>query len=101
MKLYTNTGVTKTGRIRNITIRSISQDGEFYLVSGWGKFKGFWVKQSELRPEMMFSAERYAKRSLDRLIQVMPEYKHDTFHIVEVKGDGTFVTKEQITYDGK
>ena len=51
-----------------------------------------------MKPEMMFSAERYAKRSLDRLIKVMPEYKSDTFHIVEVKGDGTLVTKEQITY---
>lgn len=90
--------MTSTGRIRNITIRSISQDGEYYLVSGWNKHKGFWVKWEEMKPEMMFSAERYAKRSLDRLIKVMPEYKSDTFHIVEVKGDGTLVTKEQITY---
>jgi len=66
------------------TIKSISAEGEYYLVNHWQKHKRFWVKKSELKKSMLFSREQDAKASLTKLLNVMDEYANDEFKIVEV-----------------
>lgn len=72
------------------TIKSTSDEGVFYLVSGWEKHKTFWISETELQKDVerakakFFTAPRFAKTSLTKLLKVMPEYATDSFELVEV-----------------
>ena len=65
------------------TIKSISAEGTYFLVRDWRANKALWVKESELTEKMLFKSVSGAKRSLNSLLKAMPEYKTDTFSVVE------------------
>ena len=66
------------------TIKSTSNEGVYYLVNGWDKYKTFWIKPEKVKPNMLFSAPKFAKASLTKLLKIMPEYATDNFELIEV-----------------
>lgn len=66
------------------TIKSVSDDGIYYLVNGWEKYKRFWVELENLKPDMMFKTAADAKRSLTKLLKIMYEYLNDDFELVNI-----------------
>lgn len=68
---------------KKYTIKSISEEGEYYLVNGWRKHKAYWVDKKKLKPDMLFSSVKRAKISLSHLLKIMEEYQSDTFEVVE------------------
>ena len=71
------------------TIRSTSEDGVFYLVNHWNKYRAFWKRAFGMTEDMLFKHQKDAKASLTKLLKVMPEYNTDTFEMFTVvKWDG-------------
>lgn len=66
------------------TIKSISNDGEWYLVKGWRKYKSHWQNRDNCLPDTTFKSVASAMRSLTKLLKVMPEYLTDTFYVVKI-----------------
>lgn len=66
------------------TIKSVSDDGIYYLVNGWYKHNALWVSMEKLKKSMLFKTAGQAKASLTRLLKIMPEYTDDDFTVVEV-----------------
>ena len=66
------------------TVKSISDDGVYYLVNDWRKHKKFWVEPQKAKLEMFFKKPADAKRSLTKLLKVMPEYQFDKLEIIEI-----------------
>lgn len=66
------------------TIKSTSDEGVYYLVNHWNKYKTFWIAKDKLKKSMLFSREQDARASLKKLLKVMPEYTSDTFEIVKI-----------------
>lgn len=66
------------------TIKSESEEGTYFLCNHWNKNKAFWIEKSKLKPDMLFKTEGLAKRSLTRLLKIMPEYSTDKFTTVEI-----------------
>ena len=66
------------------TIKSTSSEGTYYLVNGWEKNKTFWVEPKKVKPTMLFSAPKFAKASLTKLLKIMPDYAADKFELIEV-----------------
>ena len=75
--------IFKRRKMRMFTIRSISLDGEYYLVNGWQRQKLFWTKKLG---EALFKTEASAKGSLTKLLKAMPDYLPDEFSIIELAG---------------
>lgn len=71
-------------KILGYTIKSISDEGTYFLVNHWETHKKFWIRQEKLKPKMLFKTLGYAQRSLKKLLNVMEEYKTDKFIPVEV-----------------
>ena len=68
-------------------IKSESADGTFYLVNGWSKHRAYW--SSRLNPtKVMFTSKGVALRSLRKLLNIMPEYRTDTFTLMEIVDSG-------------
>ena len=71
------------------TIKSISDEGIYYLVNGWNKHKAFWIDEKsvmeniEKAQRFFFNKPSQAKASLTKLLKVMPEYSVDKFEAVE------------------
>jgi hypothetical protein len=71
------------------TIKSTSDEGVYFLVNGWEKHYTFWISEEDVKrnPDkakaMFFTAPRFAKASLTKLLKVMDDYKTDTFELVE------------------
>jgi len=38
------------------TIKSISDEGIYYLVNGWDRHKAFWKLKENLKPDMLFKS---------------------------------------------
>lgn len=74
---------------KKYTIKSTSEEGVYFLVNGWNKFKTFWLKETEFKrcpdyyKEWLFSSPSTAKATLTKLLKVMPEYETDVFEVVE------------------
>jgi len=66
------------------TIKSISDEGIYYLVNGWDRHKAFWKLKENLKPDMLFKSAADAKRSLTKLLKIMPDYATDKFEIVQM-----------------
>ena len=66
------------------TVKSISDEGVYYLVNRWNMHQRFWVRKEELKRSMLFRRKQDAKASLTKLLKVMDDYKNDTFEIIEV-----------------
>jgi len=80
-------------------IKSISNEGEYYLAKGWGNTKKntkMWLYGSEVCEKYMFKSEQSAKSSLAKLLKVMDEYKTDKFYIVEVDKDGKIIKEKEL-----
>ena len=69
--------------LKGYTIKSVSEDGTFYLVKDWRKNKAIWVKRDKLTQNMVFKRPQDAKASLSCLLKVMSEYATDEFTLVE------------------
>ena len=82
------------------TIRSISDEGIYYLVNGWNRHKTFWVSKEDLRKDMLFKRVSDAKRSLTKLLKVMEEYRTDDFYIVEFQEEDLSLGKFNPLYVG-
>lgn len=71
------------------TIKSTSDEGVYFLVNGWEKHYAFWISESDVYKDiekaksMFFTAPRFAKASLTKLLKIMDDYKTDTFELVE------------------
>ena len=65
------------------TIQSISEDGIYFLVNGWNKYKTFWITKENIKESMLFNTPGQAKSSLTKLLKIMPEYSNDVFSICE------------------
>ena len=65
------------------TIKSVSEEGTYYLVKDWEKQKTFWKYGSEIKLSDMYKTAAAAKGSLRKLLKVMDEYTTDTFAIIE------------------
>lgn len=75
---------------RKYTIKSTSNEGIYYLVSGWYKHKKIWISEAKVfediqkAKDMFFTSESYAKANLTKLLKVMgEEYGDDSFEVVE------------------
>lgn len=66
------------------TIKSVSDEGVYYLVNNWNKHKSFWIEPEKVKKEMLFKRPMDAKRSLTKLLKVMPEYQTDKTELIEV-----------------
>lgn len=70
------------------TIKSISEEGTYFLVNGWRKHRKLWISKDEVKKDfnkamsMFFDSAAQAKASLTKLLKVMPEYATDEFEIV-------------------
>ena len=71
----------KRSRKALYTIKSVSDEGTYYLVRDWRANKAIWVEESKLTEQMLFKTVGGAKRSLNRLLEAMPEYATDTFTV--------------------
>lgn len=70
------------------TIKSTSDEGVYFLVNGWEKHNTFWISEAEVNKDIkkakakFFSAPRFAKASLTKLLKVMDDYRNDHFEMV-------------------
>lgn len=64
-------------------MKSVSEEGTWYLVSGWYKHKAFW--KDEISEKTLFKSRMSCQATLTKLLKIMPEYKADRFEIVEVE----------------
>ena len=75
--------------MKKYTIKSISDEGIYYLVNGWNKCKTFWFDEksafqdTENAKRFFFNKPSQAKASLTKLLKVMPDYANDKFEVVE------------------
>lgn len=69
--------------MKRYTIKSVSDEGEWYLVNHWNTYKAFWQKQNKCTPNNTFKTVGQARASLTKLLKVMPEYSTDTFEVAE------------------
>ena len=67
------------------TIKSISDEGVYYLVNGWKKHKTFWVRMENLKQDMLFKRPSDARKSLTMLLKVMDDYSTDKFELVKIE----------------
>lgn len=66
-----------------IRVKSISNEGTYYLVNGWNKHKKFWSdKENDSR--CLFKDLRSAKTSITKLMKIMPDYIDDEIYYEEV-----------------
>lgn len=66
------------------TVKSVSEEGIYYLVNGWEKNKAFWIEPRKIKSNMLFSSPKFAKASLTKLLKIAPEYAADEFELIEV-----------------
>lgn len=66
------------------TIKSTSDEGEYYLVNHWNKYHKFWQHKDQISLDNIFLDERSAKTSLTKLLKIMPDYSSDDFTMVRV-----------------
>ena len=69
--------------MKKYAMKSTSEDGIFYLVNGWDRYKSFWEK--DISDWTLFKRRQDCQASLTKLLKVMPEYGTDKFEIVEVE----------------
>ncbi len=91
-------GVTASRKIKAskdgtlYTVKSVSDEGEYYLVKDWRKNKELWVSKSRMdsNPQYWFTSSAKALQSLKSLLNVMfDDYGSDDFFVVDNKGNET------------
>ena len=83
------------------TIKSISDEGTYYLVKDWRKNRELWVSQEKMNrhPDWWFTSEGKAKQSLKTLLNVMDEYLSDEFYVVDDQGNETPLSVSELGFD--
>ncbi len=72
------------------TIKSVSEDGTFYLVKNWRKNKKMWIGSSLIKQEHLYKSEKLARNALEKLLNLMNEYAKDTFTVVYFNADAVY-----------
>ena len=78
------------------TIKSVSDEGIYYLVNHANDYKTYWVEKRDLRPKMLYDRAADAKASLTKLLKVMTEYKADKFYLVKINIYGNIESEEEL-----
>lgn len=74
---------------KKYTIKSVSDEGIYYLVNGWEKAKTFWLSEEKVLRDVenakrfFFNKPSQAKASLTKLLKIMEDYRNDSFEVVE------------------
>ena len=69
------------------TIKSVSNEGTYYLVNGWKKHNAYWTPT--LNPTRnKFKSKGLALRSLRILLNNMPEYRSDNLTLIKLTENG-------------
>lgn len=68
------------------TVKSISNEGVYYLWKGWGNScsKHMWEKDIPTEEKYLYKTVKSARTSVTKLLKVMDEYKTDKIEIIEV-----------------
>jgi hypothetical protein len=93
--------VTASTNSAKYTIKSVSDEGTYYLVKDWRKNKELWVSKEKMdrHPEWWFTSSGKAKQSLKSLLSVMDEYLSDTFTVVDMSGNETPLDVKKLGFD--
>ena len=78
------------------TIKSVSDDGTYYLVKDWQKQKTFWKLGSEIKTNDMYKSKSAAKGALTKLLKVMDEYRNDKFSLIRTSPENKIVYEERL-----
>jgi hypothetical protein len=83
------------------TIKSVSDEGTYFLVKDWRKNKELWVSKEKMdrHPEWWFTSSDKAKQSLKSLLSVMDEYLTDTFTVIDDSGNETSLDVKDLGFD--
>ena len=77
------------------TIKSVSNEGTWYLINGWWKHKAYWQELDNCNLNTVFRRKSDAKRSLTKLLKyMMAEYGNDDFTLVMLEWN-----EEKCCYD--
>ena len=79
------------------TIKSVSDEGTYFLNKNWKKSKSFWKFGSEITRADMYKTAASAKASLSKLLKVMDEYLTDRFFLVETDADDRIISEQPFT----
>lgn len=82
--------------INMYTIKSVSDDGIYYLVNGWHKVYKMWVHENEIKQKYLFKSIAGAKNSLTKLLKIMWEYKTDKFSVVKIDENNKIIAELNI-----
>ena len=78
------------------TIKSVSDEGIYYLVNHAKDYKTYWIEKKYLKPRMLYERAADAKASLTKLLKVMTEYKADKFYLVKINIYGNIEFEEEL-----
>lgn len=68
-------------------IKSVSEEGEYFLCNGWKKHKAFWCRKNEIW-KCLFDTIGQAKASLTKLLKVIDDYAQDKFSVYSFTKEG-------------
>jgi hypothetical protein len=93
--------ITAATTSNRYTIKSVSDEGTYYLVKDWRKNRALWVSKENMNrhPEWWFTSSGKAKQSLKSLLSVMDEYLSDTFTVVDMSGNETPLDVKELGFD--
>ena len=99
-----NPGITEGGAVKinapclnnkviGYTVKSSSNEGDYYLINGWYKHFGFWLPVKAAInavniEKITFKTARSAKTSLTKLLKIMPDYSTDIFTVCKIYENG-------------
>ena len=82
--------------MNGFTVKSISEEGTYYLVRDWRKNKAIWIKEEKLKQEHLYKSANTSIRALEKLLNAMEEYATDKFNIVCIT-DGNITDCEKLS----
>lgn len=64
------------------TIKSVSEEGTYYLCKNWNKNKTFWKEEDCLNDSDLYKSPSYSIRSLKKVLEKLPDYATGKFTLV-------------------
>ena len=64
------------------TIKSVSEEGTYYLCKNWEKNKTFWKEKEFMTDGDLYKSPSYAVKYLKKVLEKMPGYTTDDFTLV-------------------
>ena len=83
------------------TIKSVSDEGIYYLVNHARDYKTYWVEKRDLKHKMLYDRAADAKASLTKLLKIMNDYKADKFYLVKINTYGNIESEEELQMQKK